>query len=232
MRYVTALILALLPVAASAQSIAQPHISVVGTAHRNVVPDQMEWQVEVQTQGAAVPAVAQRHRETVQQVLAFLDAQEIPAQRVRTNRMQLQENWEFRDGDRYRNGFGANTLITFDSPRLDTYDTLWTGLAGIEDVSINNVALTLDDPQVVTNEVKVEALAAAREKALAMAAALDTALGQVLVISETPGNEGPMPMMAARESFKAASDSGGNSISPGEIEVTAEVYVTFALVGL
>jgi len=207
-----------------------PHISVTGTARRLVAPDLMEWNLDVSTQGADVPSVAERHRQTVQAVLAFLTEQQIPENRVQTARMQLRENWQFRDGNRYRDGFIASTSVLFDSPRLEMYDALWTGLSRISNVSVSYVNLTLENAQDIRNEVKIEALAAARDKARAMSAALDTALGEVLSLSEARDSRGPIPvpLMARAESFKGT--DSGSSISPGQIEVYAEVFVVFSLV--
>jgi uncharacterized protein YggE len=207
-----------------------PHISVTGTARRLVAPDLMEWNLDVSTQGADVPSVAERHRQTVQAVLAFLTEQQIPENRVQTARMQLRENWQFRDGNTLPRRFHRLDQRPLRLARLEMYDALWTGLSRISNVSVSYVNLTLENAQDIRNEVKIEALAAARDKARAMSAALDTALGEVLSISEDRDSSGPIPvpLMARAESFKGT--DSGSSISPGQIEVYAEVFVVFSLV--
>lgn len=233
MKKLLVFLLALMPLGLAAQDLTIPHISVTGVAKRMVAPDLMEWGVQVQTQGVEVPVVAEAQRKTVAEVLRFLAAAGIQEQRMQTARMQLQENWQYREGGRHRDGFIATTFIRFDSPRLDLYDALWGGLSRIRNVSINHVNLTLADPETVRDEVKVDALRAARDKARTMATTLDASLGQVVRIAETQGDFSPVPRMAAVEQAKLyAADSGGDSgMAAGQIEVRAEVFVTFILIG-
>lgn len=83
-----------------------------------------------------------------------------------------------------------------------------------------------DEPAPAQAEALARAVRAARAKAEVMAKAAGVALGEPLAIEEGGGRSPPMPF--ARAELMAAKDAG-TPVSPGELEVTATVEVTFAI---
>ncbi len=219
-------LLALTPAAVLAEDFKVPHIEVWGVAERDVVPDLMNWSLEVRTEGLDVEKVASRHQKAATSTLDFLKENGIEKEEMQTTRMQLQELWEWRDGARYRKGYFATTSINFETGDFETYNDLWTGLSRLEDVTVQNVSLAIDDRRSVVNEVQVDALRAARQKAQALAAALGGEVGEPLLISEESSDPVfPQQRMMAMEA--RAQDSA--AISPGVITVEARIRAVFRL---
>ena len=150
-----------------------PHVTVYGTAVTQVVPDQMVWRLTIQNKGVALSSVAEGQTNSVEQVLAFLKHAGMRDADVQTADMVFGENWEYRNSSRVREGYFASTAVAFRTPNLNTYKTLWLGLAAIPDVSVEGV--TYDHSKCIEfqNETRRKALRKAKEKAADLAKTLD-----------------------------------------------------------
>jgi uncharacterized protein YggE len=93
---------------------------------------------------------------------------------------------------------------------------------------VTNVLLTLENRIPVQNEVRIEALHAARDKAAAMAGALNSRIAEPLLIEEEQSTPFQPRMVNYMAMDKAESD-GGSSISLGLIPVEMQVHVVFRL---
>jgi uncharacterized protein YggE len=100
--------------------------------------------------------------------------------------------------------------------------------AGGEGFTIGGVSFSFADPESVLEQARIDALANARAKAEQYAAAAGVALGGVVSIVEgasyPPIIYGDMARMEA-----AAADAAGPPISPGQVDLTIDISVTFAI---
>lgn len=94
-------------------------------------------------------------------------------------------------------------------------------------LSVDNIALQIDDPSPLLTEARRLAFQDAQTKARQFAELAGRSLGQVLVVVDTPQGGGPAPMalMAKRE---AMSVGGGMPVELGENSVAAQVLVRWA----
>lgn len=228
-----ALLLCSIPVRAGELDV--PHVAVFGTAVIEVVPDEMHWTLIVKTQGPEIATVAETHDRKVAGVIAFLKDRSIDEKTIQTSRITLSENWVYKDRDRVLEGYIASTTVVFESNKLDQYRDLWIGVAKLTDVSVNSVAFDTSERIKHQNNSRLQAVHAAKEKAVALAGALDSKVGHPLVIDEVmaptadySGQAGmPKNRMAFAESAIAAPDA--SSISPGTISVRTRVNVKFQI---
>jgi uncharacterized protein YggE len=89
---------------------------------------------------------------------------------------------------------------------------------------VESLALTRADPSPEEASALAGAVKAARAKAEVMAKAAGLRLGQVLDLSEAVGAPSPVPMRAA-----LAARADGVPVAEGQIEVEAQVELTFAV---
>lgn len=212
-----------------------PHVSVFGTAVIEVVPDEMHWTLSVKTQGPEIASVAETHDRKVARVITFLKDRSIEEKEIQTSRITLAENWVYRDRNRILDGYIATTTVVFKSKNLNQYRDLWVGVANLKDVSVNSVAFDTSERIKHQNNSRLQAVRAAKEKAVALASALDSNVGKPLVIDEVmapsvdySGRSGlASNRMAFAESAKVAPDA--SSISPGTISVRTRVNVKFQI---
>ncbi len=231
MRWVPVLFafLCLAPSARAQDEIAVPHVTVLGTATAKVVPDRMEWSLTIRSEGPGLEAIAAENARTVTAVTAFLDRSGIAEKEIQSSGMRFGENWTVENGRRVRDGYYASTRVSFTLSDLDRYEGLWTGLAGIAGVSVDGVSYDTSERIDLQERTREEAAAAAREKARALAGALDAAIGEPLIVEEI-GDLGPLGP-ANRYMVEAAPPGGaeGTSLSPGTITIRSRVRATFRL---
>jgi hypothetical protein len=92
--------------------------------------------------------------------------------------------------------------------------------------SLRGLTFERDDPAPERQQALARAVAAAGGKAEAMAKAAGVALGEVVAIDES-GAAPPIPLMKHRAGALVASD--GVPVTPGELEISASVSVTYAI---
>lgn len=212
-----------------------PHVAVFGTAVIEVVPDEMHWTLFVKTQGPEIAAVAETHDHKVAGVIAFLKDRSIDEKTIQTSRITLSENWVYRDRDRVLDGYIASTTVVFESGKLDQYRDLWIGVANLKDVSVNSVAFDTSERIKHQNNSRLQAVRAAKEKAVALAEALDSKVGEPLVIDEVMAPSvdfsGQAGSANSRMAFAGAAIAApdASSISPGTISIQTRVNVKFRI---
>jgi uncharacterized protein len=91
--------------------------------------------------------------------------------------------------------------------------------------TIGGVSFSFAEPETVLEEARIEAVELARTKAEQYAAAAGLTLGDVVAIVEA-GSSPPIPVDARFE--VAAQDAAGPAISPGQLDLTVDVSVTFS----
>jgi len=213
-----------------------PHVAVFGTAVIEVVPDEMHWTLSVKTQGPEIASVAETHDRKVAGVIVFLKDRGIDEKKIQTSRITLAENWVYKNRDRVLDGYIASTTVVFESNKLDQYRDLWIGVAKLKDVSVNAVEFDTSERIKHQNNSRLQAVRAAKEKAIALAEALASRIGKPLVIDEVmaptvdySGRAGlANNRMAFAESANVAPDA--SSISPGTISVRTRVNVKFQII--
>ena len=231
----TAVLIGLLTYAA-ADVPTTPQINVTGTAVTEVKPDQLVWTVEVKNTGPDISKVADRHSGIVTTLLTVLKQYEIEDHTVQTAHVELGNNRVYRKNDWVEEGYFASTSVTFKLASMAKYKDLWIRLANLGNVTVKNVGFEYAKRIEVTKETRTKALLAAKDKAIAMAKALDATIGEVVSISE---DTFAMTSYSTANSLNSgnlriepgdAGDSAANGVAPGTIPVRARVMVSFKLV--
>jgi len=89
---------------------------------------------------------------------------------------------------------------------------------------VYGVSFTVSDDAKWQSQARANAMADAKARALELAGLAEIGLGQVLTISEVVGST-PVYSMAVAERAMG----GGGGITPGELELTTQVQVTYAI---
>lgn len=213
--------------ALNAQDIKLPHITVFGTAVTEIVPDKMLWNIRVMNKDLRLENVTKTHTETVSDVIKFLQKNGI-GEDLQTSRMQFGENWVYRQNTRVKEGYFAQTTITFSMTDFNVYRDLWLGLSRFESVSIDNVEYDHTERIGYQNETRIKALHAAKEKAEILAESIGSRIAEPLLIEEEGGDYMLSRSNVAEFSLDASGPS--SSISPGLIPIRMRIKASFRLV--
>lgn len=206
---------------------ATPQIQVTGTASKKLTPDRMAWSLQVQNKGKELEQVAEEHLQYAAALLTFLKEQGIPAKMIQTSQMEFGENMVYRDRERVKDGYIATTKVNFTLEDFGLYQKIWKGAAKLGNVSIKNVDYLVDDREAAQNELKISAMKDAQKKAKALAAAVGSRIGSAIRISE--GRQSGISQLPrlSEDSFAAVS---APATSPGQLEISSSVNVTFKLI--
>lgn len=225
MRLLLALALAL-PAIAHAHDVASPpSISVSGTATIAVPSDMVDLNVSVRTVAKALDTAVAENDRKMKAVLAVVRAHGVGDADLRTAHMRIHEERE--SGRRIGEAVVRQVHITLRD--LSKLEPLMRGMleAGVN--RIGSIELGTSKAIEIKARARLEAMAAAKKKAIALAGAIGQSVGKALRISESPSiGAGP----SAYDNFAIQSNRGGASgttIATGQVSIRMTVYATFTL---
>jgi uncharacterized protein YggE len=227
------------PVWAQADALSTPHITVNGTAVKEVVPDRLHWSLDVKNTGLELPKVAEAHARKVTALLDMLKTSGVLQNDIQTAHMEFSENRVYRRSEYVKEGYQAQTKVSFKLSDLSKYKPLWTAIAELSGVSVNGVSFDHSKRIELNKETRKLALQMAKEKAAAMAEVLGSKVGEPLAIDEDltvsegwgRGNlmmNGLNNVVQQGVIVPAQGESEG-MLAPGAIPITIRVRVTFRL---
>jgi uncharacterized protein YggE len=126
-------------------------------------------------------------------------------------------------------GYGASQRLSVRVRAVDELGRVIDRAIAAGATVVDEVSLELADPGAATAQARELAVADARSRAEALAAAAGVTLGKAVAIMEGPRAGEPRPFAKARaELMSVAADT---PVAAGTTEVVVEVEVTFAILG-
>jgi uncharacterized protein len=154
-----------------------------------------------------------------------------------TDGVTVAEEWEYRRDQNTLVGHRATTAITVTIDQVDRLAPLLRLAVGDAGATVRNLVWEVDSDHPVRHELLGRAAIDARRRADAYVSALGMRLGAVELVSEMPIGAGPGPapagdaMLFGRAMKSSAGAMGGElAVSSGQIELSAQVHVRFAII--
>jgi uncharacterized protein YggE len=194
-------------------------LTVVGTGSVDVTPDRAGFAFGTVTQARTAAAALEASSAAVARIVGALRREGIAQADIQTAEVSLSPRWN-EAGDTIV-GYTASNTVTATVRRLGNAGSIVDAAvaAGANQIAGPNL-LSSDRAGAYRNALRA-AIADARVKAQALAAAAGVTVGAITTVAEAGAAP---PPMASRESL--ASDT---QIEPGTEEIEATVSVTFAL---
>ena len=204
----------------------QDQIRVAGTATIKAAPDIANVEIGVQTFNKEVEAAVAENNRKAEAIIAALRQQGVAEKDIQTSRFNIYPQKDYND-DRQGEiiGFQVNNVV---SATLRDLAAIGEALQATIDAGANNIYginFTLEDPTSLRDEARAEAIKDARRRAEIVAEAADIQVGKVISITEMSY---PGPIIA-REEFDDAAVKADVPIEPGELSLTLQVEVVFAI---
>jgi uncharacterized protein YggE len=204
-----------------------PVIVTHGDATVKKAPDRAWISVSVETRDPKAADARSRNAESMTAVQSALKGAGVPADAIRTTGYSLSPDMEYNNGRSTLKGYVVRNDIEV---RVDDLNKL-SDLLDVVNVT-KGVGLTVNGPrfdlknqQSAENEALRQAVEMAMARAQAIAGGARRTVGAILRVEDSSGGgnfPGPIPMMAARAQF----DKVATPITPGEIEIRADVTLT------
>lgn len=215
-------------------SVADSHtLSVSGRGAVSLPPGFAEVSVGVQTESETAAQAVANNNLSMENVMAALDAFDIAPEDMQTSRFSIYPIQNRNNlGTVIGTTFRVQNTLTVKVRELQDLGAVLDAVVAAGANTINGISFEMDSraAQAAHDQALAAALADARRKADLLAEAAGVRIVDVLTINVTPSNI-PVPQIELR----AAEGLGGAAdvpVSPGEAEVTVEVYVVYQIEAL
>jgi uncharacterized protein YggE len=203
------------------------HVNATAAVMRT--PDQAVVELAVETVAATAGEATRANAQRMDRVLAAVRGLGVDPDRIRTLRIDLSPRYDRRRDatEPTITGYQASNRITV---QLDSVELVGAVVDAAVEAGANRVAgirFEIGDPQEAYYVALQRAIDQARREAEVAAAALGESLGPPTSVSTGGFSAPPAPRMEAMELSRAA--DVGTPVQPGEIEVRANVSITYRL---
>jgi uncharacterized protein len=195
-------------------------ISVNGSGSVTVVPNRASFSFGVTTQGRTAAGALAENAADIRKVIAALKDAGIAVADIQTESVSLSPRYS-NDGETIL-GYTASNSVSATEKDINRAGSIVDAAVAAGANQVSGPSLTRGDSNALYRRALQAAVADARAKAAAIAAASHVHLGAVRSVVE--GSASPIPLAA-----KAAGPTEATPIQPGTQEVDATVTVEFAI---
>ena len=210
----------------------QEGIWVSGRGEVSAVPDIATLRVGIEAQEATVAEAQSRAVEAMDRVMAALTGNGVAEKDIQTQYFNINQatRWDNVKQQEVVLGYRVTNMVTAKIREMDKVGTIIDAAAvsGGDLTRINGIGFSVDDPSAYYEEARLKAVADAKAKAEQLADLAGVKLGKPTYISE--GAQAPPPIYRQDVYAKAAGAPAVETpISPGEIEISLDVQISYAI---
>lgn len=200
-------------------------ITVNGHGTVSVVPDTADLMVGVQANADTAGEALETMSEKSEALLKALRDQGIAAQDLQTSGLNLWPTYS--ENGREITGYQASTSVTATIRDIDRVGPVVDALGEIvgEELTLNGISFSYDDPEAVLADARTVAIANARARAAQYAEAAGVEVGAIVRIVEGSVSD----PIVFREMAMAGAADASLAVAPGSQELTADVTVVFEM---
>ncbi|MCB0093032.1 MAG: SIMPL domain-containing protein [Caldilineaceae bacterium] len=213
-------------------SAAQRYITVVGEGVVNIKPDIAKTTIGVETIKATVKEASDENQQTISQVLEALKAAGVADDDIQTAGFNIFTEQFFppesgpQSEPQYRYHVTNQVQVTIRD--IDKVGDVLDAAIEAGANSTYGVEFQLEDQEAAQSDARALAIESANAKAAELAKLTNVSVGQVLSVSEVIGNS-PYFSAPSAQAYGMGGGGGGTPISAGELQLTMQVQVTYAL---
>lgn len=205
----------------------RPQITVSGEGIVQVTPDMARITLGVVQEAKDAADAMDAMSEAMHGILAQLTEAGVEPSNIQTGNLRLDQRYdEYSGGPRNPIGYSVYADVQVQVFDLEKLGAILDAAVRDGANQMNGLQFDVADRAPHLMAARKEAVADARAKAEVYSQAAGVSLGALLVISDSGGGTGPLPMMA-EASFDSASRSV--PISAGEMSISANVTIQWAL---
>lgn len=202
-------------------------IHVSGSATVEAVPDMAQTQVGVQTYAQAVDQAVTDNNTTASAIIAAARTLGVAETDIQTTNFSIAPQRDYKnDRPDSITGYWVYNTVSVTIRQLDQAGSVLQAVVDAGANTITGLSFSLADPEPVKEQARIAAVEDARRRAEVLAEAAGVSVGKVLMIRETSFSYSPY-----WRSGLDADAAGGESVpvEPGELQVSAQVEVVFAI---
>ncbi|MCL0058482.1 SIMPL domain-containing protein [Dehalococcoidia bacterium] len=210
----------------------QRGIWVSGQGKVSVTPDIATLRLGIEAQADTVAEAMSRAAQSMEAVIAALEAHGVAEEDIQTFRFSISQAWEWDrvTGERELTGYLVSNMVSATIRALDQVGLIIDAVveAGGDLIRIHGIGFTVEDPTAHQEQAREKAFADARAKAEQLAKLAGLILGKPTFISEGMAHF-PPPMPMPPRMAMDMEVAPVTPIMPGEQEIIINVQVVFAI---
>lgn len=203
-------------------------IVVSGEATVRRVPDLAVVSLAVTVSGKQPGPARDEANRRASAILGHLRDLGLPEADVQAPSLVVHPTYDYGRGGPKVTGYEASRPMTLRIREVELLGPVLDGLVDDGATQVQGTAMELAEPEAATREALGLAVAVARSRAEALAAAAGLSLGAPLRVEEGGSVSGPIRPIGMMR-MAAAQEAAPTEVAAGEIEVTAQVRVWFAI---
>jgi uncharacterized protein YggE len=205
-----------------------PQINVSGEGKVKVVPDQVTILATIETKGTNAKEVKKINDQQMEAVLKLIKSMNLAPADYKTKRVSLNPQYDY---EKKKHSYNATQTIEILLRDLAKYDELMEGLVNQGINRIDNVTFQSSKLTQYQSDARKLAMKEAKMKAEDYVSVLGQKVGAGITITDNSQTYYPQPMYAGMKSMRMEADSTSprETIAVGEIEIIANVSVSFKL---
>jgi len=202
-------------------------VTVTGNAIIKVVPDEMNWVVQVSINDSTLAKAKDRHDASLSAALNYIKGLGGAVKDLQTGGIRIDKNIYAPDGSSAaQKPYSCSTQFTFTLTDFDKYGPIADALAKLDGIQVQSVDYASSKEDATKREALTQALLNAHDKASDLAVTAGCYIDKPLDILEGTPEIRPQPMMMMA---RMAGGSETPAAVPGQIEFSGTVTVTYDL---
>ena len=204
-----------------------PQINVTGEGKIKTAPDQVTILATVETKGTNAKEVKKQNDQQMETVLKLVKSMNLAPADYKTKRVSLNPQYDY---EKKKHTYNATQTIEIVLRDLSKYDELMEGLVDNGINRIDNVTFQSSKLAQYQSEARKLAMKDAKMKAEEYVSVLGQKVGGAITITDNTQTYYPQPVYAMKTmAMEGDSASPRQTMAAGEIEITANVNVSFKL---
>ena len=203
-----------------------PMINVSGEGKILTTPDQAVISISVNTKGKNAAEIKKTNDAKIEAVLTAIKKYKLPKEDFKTQRVSLNPDYDY---NTKKYSYNALQTIEINLKDLSKYDAIMEDVVNAGINQINNVEFKSSKMLALQSEARKLAMKDAKIKAEDYVSVLGQKVGKAIVISDNTQVYYPQPVYATMKNMDMESAAPKETIAVGEITITANVTVSFAL---
>ncbi len=218
-------------------------ISVYGHADVKVAPNEVEISMSVETHNFAIDKAREENDSKTSDILSMARKYSIEDKYIQTSYMEVEPRYDQKydanghESERNFSGYYVTKHISVTLRDISKFEKFIAEALKFGTNYIQNTSFATTELRKYKDQARLDAIRAAKEKAMALAGELGLKLGKPIMISENgirPSNAYDARWnfssnLSREEANSASHPEEGSSVAPGELKVEADVSVTFEL---
>lgn len=213
----------------------QQNIGLWVTAEGKVTaaPDIALLDVGVEVQKINVSEAQKQAADSMSKVMSVLKGKGIADKDIQTQQYSIYpvRNWDDKRQQDYLVGYRVTNTVTVKIRKIDDVGSVIDAVSGAagDDIRINNISFSIDDPVPYYKAAREKAVQYAMEKAKQIADTSGIKLGKPIYIQESTPYYQPIMRNVMTAAMEAAPAPAPTSISSGELEVTVNIQMVYGI---